>query len=1050
MEALLLRDAAYVSERYEELQDSKRQLVQSNVAASTAASCAASTGSEASTDWLEQEHSRILQRAKTLEAKGPTPQLKKKMFVLEDVLRRLYAKDELDRHVISPPNGALKRQEPFDANCPVPLKELPQPTQVVLRMFFRMCRSLREPTKLAANYRLSVQIASKLPTILTTMPACVLSPGLADEASAELEDAGVCNVFYQLFQLFEELLGLSRMENVGGKSTSAAGVGLSGGDRATVIVSYVALSLKWGRLGYLLKGVKLLLENTNELSETRFEPLLLLLRELAATQIERPQIAFGEEEQLCGYLMSFGKGDHGKLGHGQCAHVGCQEGNCTENKMAPTLIAATRDVVFRKIDSLSTHSIAITANGEAMAWGNGDKYRLGHGSSAKEYTPRTIEFLSLKGQVCDLACGLGHTLALMESGELFAWGNGSNGRLGLGDANDRSSPTKVAIPTSSGKQEAGEKEVSSDPASASSTSSVRFRHIYCGASHSLGLSWDGRAYAWGKNNQGQCGHGHTNDQWTIQEIESFRGTEEGEEDECVTYAAGGWEHTLFCTASGRVYSCGCGYKDSRRTGIPPVLGHGDCDRRLKPTLLQTLDDSREEIVKVACGWDHSLAVSASGRVYTWGSGTNGKLGHGDEESFDIPTLVRTMEGKRVKDAKAGCEHTVFLTDDHELWTCGQGDSGRLGHGDSQTRKRPTKIELFAKSGLKPVALAVGDKYNLVLVTDDSSQGAHGNEHGSGSVSKVAYRVNEHGSGHGTNVHHGRHRSALHKKQIDNQQTQFGANWVLGIAAGSEPEGTPATRAANALKDGFTPDSARAVALFIAGHMDRLASDYVAEEPEPTSEKRHEPNVIETHSKMQSVLLPFAIDTSCESLNALHRLLRWVTMSTKTKDKSILAEKYGPDDLSVLATQERMGLALSCLRILQINLTNALRTPHVPGESACGTESHSKLGIDLFSRIHELLDSLAGLKEADLVYRFDDGVRQAGGANKLSAAAKAISQEAASALKVRQSLCMPHCRTCANFGFLSVRWDFVCSTPQSFHDAACSGRYWTIAKLIARQ
>lgn len=87
-------------------------------------------------------------------------------------------------------------------------------------------------------------------------------------------------------------------------------------------------------------------------------------------------------------------------------------------------------------------------------------------------------------------------------------------------------------------------------------------------------------------------------------------------------------------------------KDSRRAGIPPVLGHGDCDRRLKPTSVQALDDTHEEVVKVACGWDHSLAVTANGRVYTWGSGANGKLGHGDEESFDIPTLVRCMDGKR--------------------------------------------------------------------------------------------------------------------------------------------------------------------------------------------------------------------------------------------------------------------------------------------------------------------------------------------------------------------------------------------------------------------
>uniref|UniRef100_K3WKG9 RCC1-like domain-containing protein n=1 Tax=Globisporangium ultimum (strain ATCC 200006 / CBS 805.95 / DAOM BR144) TaxID=431595 RepID=K3WKG9_GLOUD len=393
-------------------------------------------------------------------------------------------------------------------------------------------------------------------------------------------------------------------------------------------------------------------------------------------------------EELCaGYLMSFGKGDHGKLGHGQCSHSSCAEGNCTENKCSPTMISATRDTQFIKIDSLSTHSVAITAKGDIMAWGNGDKYRLGHGATTKEYTPRTIECINSKGRVVDISCGLGHTIALMESGDLYAWGNGSNGRLGLGDTTDRSSPTKISTSELNHPSQGIGNDQSPRPGN------YVFRNVYCGASHSLAVGYDGRAYSWGKNNQGQCGHGHTNDQLSIQEISFFR--DEVEED--IVHAAGGWEHTLFCSASGRVYSSGCGYKDSRRTGIPPVLGHGDCERRLKPTAIQLFVDIKEVIGKVACGWDHSLAVTVNGLVYSWGSGTNGKLGHGDEENCDLPTLIRAMENKRVKEAKAGCEHTVLLTEEQEIWTFGQGDSGRLGHGDNQTKKLPTTTWFLPKN-----------------------------------------------------------------------------------------------------------------------------------------------------------------------------------------------------------------------------------------------------------------------------------------------------------------------------------------------------------------
>ncbi|KAF1783532.1 Concanavalin A-like lectin/glucanase domain [Phytophthora cactorum] len=875
MEALLLQDGAYVNDRYEELQGQRRQSDQNGPVkpASDVVDC--DSTSELSDEERQQlEHWRIVQRAKALDAKGPTPQLNKKFLVLQDILEKFQT----------------------------------------------------------AEY-------------LTTMPSCVLSPGLADEVPVELEDGGnVWSVFYQLFQLFEELLGMKS------DSMGAERVCLSASDRATVIVAYVALSLKWGRLSYLLKGVKLLLENDAELSGVRLESLLPLFRELASASIERPQVANGEEDQPCGYLMSFGKGDHGKLGHGQCVHVSCQEGNCTENKTVPTMIAATRDVLFRKIDSLSTHSIAITSKGDAMAWGNGDKYRLGHGSSTKEYAPRPIEFLKLKGRVHDLACGLGHTLALTESGELFAWGNGSNGRLGLGDTNDRSSPTRVVIPTA---RQGNETE--GGPESSTTSAPIRFRHIFCGASHSLGLSWDGRAYAWGKNNQGQCGHGHTNDQWVIQEIESF---EDGEEGECVIYAAGGWEHSLFCTTSGRVYSCGCGYKDSRRAGIPPVLGHGDCDRRLKPTLIQALDDAREEIVKVACGWDHSLAVSATGKVYTWGSGTNGKLGHGDEESFDIPTI---------------------------------GDSGRLGHGDNQTRKRPMKIEFFAECGLKPVALAVGDKYNLVLVRDSDAQ-YESEENEPASIPKTQQRGSCEALSHGTiRLQHGRHRTCQHKKHNANFGNEFGANWVLSVAVGMNSKGNSPT---TSLKD---PDSASSAALFIAGHVDRLASDYIADEPE-TMEKRHESKMTETNSKpLLSVLIPFAADTSYESLTALLHLLQWTSSPASSKEKAAGSEKSGSDVSSgLLGTQERMGLALSCLRILQLNLKKSLDAFRLPVQNVGENRSVS---MGLFGQVHQLLDSLAGLKGENSVERFGTGTRRVDGAQNLFAIGSAVSQEAACALKM---------------------------------------------------
>ncbi|KAL8000657.1 putative regulator of chromosome condensation 1/beta-lactamase-inhibitor protein II [Plasmopara halstedii] len=974
MEALQLLDCAYVNDRYENLHKRRQRLDQIHHFVNEV------TDRSSNSKQLDYDQGKQWKNAHptmALDAKRSTSYLEKKLLVLQNILDELYAEEEADLNITMPSSKeTFKQLDTMDANTPMSFEELPAPTQIILKMFFRTCQSMRDTANIASNCRLLVLIATKVPFILKTIPTCVLSPGLKDETQLNQKYGdNICSVFDQLMWLFEELLRPKRY------AEAAENTNLSVEDLGHVMVAYVALSLKFGRLSYLLKAIKLLLENANELTEARLELLHPLFKELTDAKIERPLATFCEDDRPCGYLMTFGKGDHGKLGHGQCVHVSCQDGNCTENKMVPTLVAATKDVLFSRVSSLSTHSIAITAEGEAMTWGNGDKYRLGHGSSTKEYAPRTIEFLSQKGRIRDVSCGLGHTLALMNSGNLFAWGNGSNGRLGLGDTNDRSNPTRVDISNTLRDIE-GKTNVSSP---------VTFRHIFCGASHSLGISWEGRAYAWGKNNQGQCGHGHTKDQWTVHEIASFRNCEGGINNECVTYAAGGWEHTLFCTASGRVYSCGCGYKDSRRAGVPPVLGHSDCDRRLLPTLVQSLDDAQEEIVKVACGWDHSLAIAANGKVYTWGSGTNGKLGHGSEESFDVPMLVRCLIGKHVKDAKAGCEHTVFMTNDHEVWTCGQGDSGRLGHGDNQIRNVPTKIELFAQCEVNPIALAVGDKYNLVLVQKHDLHSENNNT--KRDVVSIGEPLRQSSTDHAPSCEdsefcQGRCWMVDIKKGYACRNIDLGATWVLNYAEKLNRNNiSPNTASVNNY-------SAIRCALLIAGHIDRLATCYSTDEQDTTKKPKH---IMTTTPEVEkSNLIPYAVDTSYETLEMLFHLLQWTCLSVTSEGQHTFGNNCKMD-APCLTLQEQMSFALSCLRVLRLNLKKLHDLFFLSTQR--NEDTHLISMTDVLGRLYELLNHLSNLKGEDCVRHFANGSIPSDDPEILYATGDAISHHAACALKI---------------------------------------------------
>lgn len=47
--------------------------------------------------------------------------------------------------------------------------------------------------------------------------------------------------------------------------------------------------------------------------------------------------------------------------------------------------------------------------------------------------------------------------------------------------------------------------------------------------------------------------------------------------------------------------------------------------------------------QISCGHDHSVALSKDGRVYSWGAGEGGLLGHGDTESTHSPKMIESIK-----------------------------------------------------------------------------------------------------------------------------------------------------------------------------------------------------------------------------------------------------------------------------------------------------------------------------------------------------------------------------------------------------------------------
>ena len=113
----------------------------------------------------------------------------------------------------------------------------------------------------------------------------------------------------------------------------------------------------------------------------------------------------------------------------------------------------------------------------------------------------------------------------------------------------------------------------------------------------------------------------------------------------------GQHHAVCLDSSGNLHSLG--RSEYGRLG----LGRFCTDANM-PRIINNMEDC----VEVACGTAVSYSVNASGECYSWGMGTNGQLGTGEDEDLFEPLK---MEGKQLQDKQvlvvsSGAQYTVFI------------------------------------------------------------------------------------------------------------------------------------------------------------------------------------------------------------------------------------------------------------------------------------------------------------------------------------------------------------------------------------------------------
>ncbi|WP_116023878.1 S8 family serine peptidase [Thermomonospora umbrina] len=292
------------------------------------------------------------------------------------------------------------------------------------------------------------------------------------------------------------------------------------------------------------------------------------------------------------------------------------------------------------------HSLAVRSDGTVWAWGDNSEGQLGDSTTTDRSTPTQVPGLS---GVTAVAAGGYWSLALKSDGTLWAWGSGQSGQLGSGEQEGRTSPVQV-----------GGLSGVVDMAAA--------------WNHGLAVKSDGTLWAWGDNTEGQLGDGSTDTRLTPVQVAGIGGVS--------TWAgsvAAGDGHSLAVKSDGTVAAWG--RNDLGQLGIgstgPDIM---------TPRIVSGLT----EVFGVGAGASHSFAVRHNRTTFAWGYNALGQVGIGSAGGNVLtPSLIGALTGATA--VAGGSNHSAATLFNGTVYTWGDGGSGQLGHGNNNSLNIPTRV-----------------------------------------------------------------------------------------------------------------------------------------------------------------------------------------------------------------------------------------------------------------------------------------------------------------------------------------------------------------------
>ena len=313
-----------------------------------------------------------------------------------------------------------------------------------------------------------------------------------------------------------------------------------------------------------------------------------------------------------------------------------------------------------------------------------------------------------------VAAGDGTTFALRFDGKLLAWGKNIDGRLGNGGTTNVLSPAQIG-----GNQIGVEGGVENGS----------------GVAHTIMLKSDGTVWCAGSNSAGQLGDNSTvtpSNHLPVQvQVQS------GDPLPNVIAVAAGRTASYALTQDGFVYAWG-------GNGVEKRLGDDTTgDRSYADTVQTAAATPLTDIVEIAAGHDHALALKSDGTLWAWGANGVGQIGDGSTTTrgYAVQVHAGVTNGLNVDagltavtNISAGAFHSVAVLSDGSVIGWGESASGRLGEGTasgtSSAVTRPVQMLDGSSSALANAqAVAGGEAFSLILKTDGTLWACGANANG---------------------------------------------------------------------------------------------------------------------------------------------------------------------------------------------------------------------------------------------------------------------------------------------------------------------------------